>query len=177
MDHTAGLFNSFRQLFRGPSPQQKARVAFARLVSQWDMVSMPYDEGLRESRRSQFTRSAAIGVRLAPLNDNDPAGDVDWSNSIPAVTRDLRRSGLGLLLSYPLTHSRFLVAVADQENTWRCFLANARHLSPLPGGWYQLGLTIESLQEITPRQAAQLRQFAAIPTTATEPEAQPAGSW
>ena len=57
-----------------------------------------------------------------------------------------------------LTSRKFIAAVADPENVWRYFVVTARHVTDRPGGWYQLGLSVESMYEPDSLQTLRFRQ-------------------
>jgi hypothetical protein len=130
-------------LFSRRDPQREATITLSRLLTQFDMQTLPFDRGVRESRRNDEARHVAIGIWLIPIPSNQSADDADMDKAIPAATCDLRRGGIGVLMPVELRTKRFVVAVADTEHVWRFFTAAVRHQSPRPGGWFQLGLHVE----------------------------------
>jgi hypothetical protein len=139
-------------------PRQQAGLALTRLLSQFDMGQMPYETGTRPSRRSEATRSVAIGIWLIPFEENRGPEHADMQKGIPAATCDLRRQGIGVLMPVKLTSRNFIAAVADPENVWRYFVVTACHVTDRPGGWYQLGLSVESMYEPDSLQTIRFRQ-------------------
>ena len=113
---------------------------------------LPYDEGVDKNRRQDGTRHVSIGIWLIPIEVNQSPSNVDTSHALPAVTCDMRRQGIGVLVPTNMQARRFMVAVADQNEVWRFFLTEVRHVSSRPGSWHQLGLDVvktidlESLQ-------------------------------
>ena len=121
-------------------------------MTQLDLRDLPYEQGVDNNRRQEETRHISIGVWLVPMAANQSVSSVETSNAVPAVTCDMRRQGIGVLVPTNLQARQFIVAVADQDDVWRFFLTNVRHVSSRPGGWHQLGLDVaktidlESLQ-------------------------------
>ena len=145
-------------VFQKRHPRQQAGLALTRLLTQFDMGQMPYETGTRPSRRSEGTRSVAIGIWLIPFEENRGAENADMQKAIPAATCDLRRQGIGVLMPVKLQSRKFIAAVADPENVWRYFVVTARHVTDRPGGWYQLGLSVESMYEPDSLQTLRFRQ-------------------
>ena len=145
-------------VFQRRHPRQQAGLALTRLLTQFDMGQMPYETGTRPSRRSEGTRSVAIGIWLIPFEENRGAENADMQKAIPAATCDLRRQGIGVLMPVKLQSRKFIAAVADPENVWRYFVVTARHVTDRPGGWYQLGLSVESMYEPDSLQTLRFRQ-------------------
>jgi hypothetical protein len=77
---------------------------------------------------------------------------------VPAITRDVRAEGFGVLTPVSLEGECFVVAVPDGETSWRFFVAEMRHNTPLPGNWFQLGLRNERMLDPTENQSRQFRQ-------------------
>jgi hypothetical protein len=146
------VFNSLTSILNRPNPRLKASMALSRIMTQLDVRDLPYEQGVDTNRRQDGTRHVSIGVWLIPVEDNQSASSVETSNAVPVATCDLRRQGIGVLVPTAVRVRRFIVAVADQENVWRFFLTDVRHVSSRPGGWHQVGLDVaktidlESLQ-------------------------------
>ena len=146
------ILSSIASMLRGPDPRLKASYSLSRILSQLDMRDMPYDGGVNTNRRDDGTRHIAIGIWLIPMDARQSPSEADASLAEPAVTCDLRRHGIGVLVPKHTTATRFLVAFADLDESWRFFLTEVRHQSIRPGGWFQLGLDVirmvdpESLQ-------------------------------
>lgn len=145
-------------VFQKRNPRQQAGLALTRLLTQFDMGQMPYESGTRPSRRTEGTRSVSIGIWLIPFEENRGPDNADMQKAIPAATCDLRRQGIGVLMPVKLTSRKFIAAVADLENVWRYFVVSARHVTDRPGGWYQLGLSVESMYEPDSLQTIRFRQ-------------------
>jgi hypothetical protein len=90
-------------VFQKRHPRQQAGLALTRLLTQFDMGQMPYETGTRPSRRSEGTRSVAIGIWLIPFEENRGPEQADMQKAIPAATCDLRRQGIGVLMPVKLT--------------------------------------------------------------------------
>ena len=146
------IFSSLASMLCGPDPRIKASYSLSRILSQLDLRDMPYEEGVNTNRRRDVTRHVSIGIWLIPISANQSPDAADTSLAEPAVTCDLRRQGIGVLVPKHMTATRFLVAVEDLDELWRFFLTEVRHQSVRPGGWFQLGLDVikivdpESLQ-------------------------------
>jgi hypothetical protein len=152
------ILSNLGGVFLKRHPRQQAGLALTRLLSQFEMGQMPYETGTRPSRRSEGTRSVAIGIWLIPFEENRGPEHADMQKGIPAATCDLRRQGIGVLMPVKLTSRNFIAAVADPENVWRYFVVTARHVTDRPGGWYQLGLSVESMYEPDSLQTIRFRQ-------------------
>lgn len=146
------VINSISSMLHKPNLKRKASLSLSRILTQLDMRDLPYDEGVNTNRRHDVTRHVSIGIWLVPIEPNQCPTAADTSLAQPAVTCDLRRQGIGVLVPKQMTATRFLVAVADLDEVWRFFLTEVRHQSTRPGGWFQLGLDVvkvvdpESLQ-------------------------------
>lgn len=152
MIKTNPILSSISSMLRGPDPRLKASYSLSRILSQLDLRDMPYDEGVSTNRRHDGTRHVSIGIWLIPVDAGQCPSAADASLAEPAVTCDLRRQGIGVLVPKHSTSTRLLVVVADLDESWRFFLTEVRHQSARPGGWFQLGLDVikiidpESLQ-------------------------------
>lgn len=146
------IFNSLTSILNRPNPRRKASMALSRIMTQLDLRDLPYEQGVDKNRRQDGTRHISIGVWLVPMAANQSVSSVETSNAVPAVTCDMRRQGIGVLVPTNLQARQFIVAVADQDTVWRFFLTDVRHVTSRPGGWHQLGLDVvktvdlESLQ-------------------------------
>lgn len=151
------ILNTIAGMLHRPDQRKQASLAIARLMSQFDLEAMPFELGVEPSRRDAQTRHVAIGLWLIPIGENQSLGDVSMKSAVPATTCDLRRNGFGVLTPAQLPAERFVVAVADLENTWKFFIAEARHKSERPGGWHQLGLSVQRIWEPNSLQSMQFR--------------------
>ncbi len=158
MIQNAPVIKSFRNFFGRRDPRQEAGLALARLLSQLDLQEMPFDNGVRPTRRGNSTRYVALGVWLMPLGEKQAPETANFDNAMPAVTSDLRRFGVGLLMPLQLPSPRVLLAVADSEDHWKFFICGVRHNSPRPGGWFQIGLSVDGIWEPEPLQVAHFRK-------------------
>lgn len=134
-------------IFQRENPRQQAGLALTRLLTQFDMRQMPYETASCPSRRKDGSRNVTIGIWLTPFEESRGPGDADMQKAVPAATCDLRRQGIGVLMPVRMTSRKFIAAVADQENVWRFFVVSARHVTDRPGGWFQLGLSVEAVYE------------------------------
>ena len=160
------IFDSLASILNRPHPRRKASMVLSRIMSQLDLRDLPYDEGVNKNRRQDGTRHVSIGIWLIPIDDKQSPSNADTSHALPAVTCDLRRHGIGVLVPTIMQTKQFLVAVADLDDVWRFFLTEVRHVSSRPGGWHQLGLDVvttidlESLQMLHFRN--RLKSFAGL---------------
>ena len=139
------MLDRFTKLFNPENPRKKAEMAFARLVSEVSLGSLPYRGGLSETRRRAKSQPTAIGVWLIPCNEPQTV-QPDFTNAIPAVTFDLRNMGIGVLVRQHL-ECDVVVAIPDKQENWHSFECEVRHQSQRPGGWYQVGLQVQSIFE------------------------------
>jgi hypothetical protein len=151
------MLDRLTRLFNPENPRRDAEMAFSRLVSQCGMESLPYREGLAETRREQSAHVQAMGVLVMDQHP-DSLELAAFASPIPAVTFDFRRMGVGILLRRPLESSLVVVAIPDKEELWRLFQSEVRHQSARPGGWIQVGLKLLSIYEPQPDQMALLRK-------------------
>ena len=151
------VINSISSMLHRPDPRRKASYSLARILSQLDVRDLPYDEGVSPNRRNDTTRHVSIGIWLIPVQPHQQPSATDTSLAQPAVTCDLRRQGIGVLVPSQSTATRFLVAVADLDEVWRFFLTDVRHQSARPGGWRQLGLDIVRTVELESLQMLRFR--------------------
>lgn len=151
------FFNSIASILSRPNPRLKASYSLARILSQLDLRDMPYDEGVNPNRRTDATRHVSIGIWLIPVEENQSPSIADTSLAQPAVTCDLRRHGMGVLVPARITAKRLLVAVADLEESWRFFLTDVQHISSRPGGWFQLGLDVAEMVDLESLQMVHFR--------------------
>jgi len=170
------MLNRFAKLFNAETPRKKTEMAFARLVSQASLESMPYIGGLSETRRNDKSQATAIGVWMIPCKDTEgQTVQPDFTKAIPAVTFDLRRMGVGVLMRQHLNCNVFIVAIPDKEETWRLFECDVRHQSQRLGGWYQVGLQAQSIFEPTLTEMTLLRSH--FTQASTPAKSQKAYSW
>ena len=147
MIRSNAILSSFASMLRGPDPRLKASYSLSRILSQLDLRDMPYDEGMNASRRQDVTRHVSIGIWLIPIAADQGPDTADTKLAEPAVTCDLRRQGIGVLVPKHMTATRFLVAFEDLDELWRFFLTEVRHQSVRPGGWFHLGLEVIRIVE------------------------------
>ncbi len=151
------VFNSLTSILNRLHPRRKASMVLSRIMSQLDLRDLPYDEGVNKNRRQDGTRHVSIGIWLIPIEDTQTPSNVDTSLAMPAVTCDMRRQGIGVLVTTNVRATRFLVAVADQDEGWRFFLTDVRHVSTRPGGWHQLGLDVVKIIDLESLQMMHFR--------------------
>jgi len=152
----AGI-NTIASLLSKPDLKRKASISLSRMLTQLDMRDLPYDTDLNANRRNDVTRHVSIGIWLIPVAANQSPTAADTSCAVPAVTCDLRRQGIGVLLSSRVTAPCFLVAAADLDGVWRFFLTEVRHQSPRPGGWFQVGLDVLRIVDLESEQTSRFR--------------------
>ena len=149
--------NTIASMLSKPDLKRKASISLSRILTQLDMRDLPYETDLNSNRRNDVTRHVSIGIWLIPIEASQSPTAADTSYAQPAVTCDLRRQGIGVLVSSHVTAARFLVAVADLDDVWRFFLAEVRHQSQRPGGWFQVGLHVLTIVDLEPQQTSQFR--------------------
>ena len=149
--------NTIASMLNKPDLKRKASMSLCRILTQLDMRDLPYESDLTTNRRNDATRHVSIGIWLIPIEAHQRPAAADTSRAQPAVTCDLRRQGIGVLVSKKVTAPRFLVAVADLDEVWRFFLADVRHQSARPGGWFQLGLDVVRVVDLESLQTAHFR--------------------
>lgn len=131
------------KLFSRRDPRQEAKLGLARIISRYDMTRLSYEQGISDERRCRDERYIALGVWLFPCEAETTAHELNISCGVPAVTYDLRSGGLGVMTPMRLNFRHFVVAVPDEEDTWKFFRCEARHNSVKPGNWYLLGLQVD----------------------------------
>ena len=151
------IFNSLTSILNRPNPRRKASTALSRIMTQLDLRDLPYEQGIDKNRRQDGTRHVSIGIWLIPIEANQTPSNVDTALAVPAVTCDMRRQGIGVLVTTNTRAKKFLVAVADQDEVWRFFLTDVRHVSTRPGGWHQLGLDVVKIIDLESLQMLHFR--------------------
>ena len=150
--------SSILKLFGARDPKEKASLALARMLSQYDMASLPFENQLTDTRRRDQSRPISLGAMALPMAAKQAESSVDFSQAQPMNTCDLRREGIGILSTRRQECPRLIVAIADSEESWKFFCCEIRHQSRRPGGWWQLGLKIKSLYDPS---ACQMQDFRA----------------
>ena len=146
------MFNSsarsrVMKLFGARDPKEKSTLALARMLSQYDMSSMPFENALAESKRRDQPRPITVGTMVVPMAAKQTAATADFSLAQPMVTCDLRREGIGIFTTRRQEVPAFIVALADSEDSWKFFTCELRHQSRRPGGWWHLGLLVQNLYD------------------------------
>lgn len=162
------ILDRLTRLFNPENPRRNAELTFSRLVSQCAMESLPYREGLMETRREQVAHVHALGVLVIDQHPDNP-DSAAFADPIPAVTFDFRRMGVGILLRRQLECEIVVVAIPDKEELWRLFQGEVRHQSIRPGGWYQVGLKMMTFHEPQKDQMATLREHLISRTDTPQP--------
>jgi hypothetical protein len=147
------------KLFTRKDPHRDAVLGLARIISRYDMVRLSYEQGLVADRRDRMERHVAIGVWLFPCKADSKAHDWEPSAGIPAVTRDLRNEGFGVMTPIRLSHGHYFVAAPDEEGgSWRFFKCEVRHNTEKIGGWHHLGLHVDRTIELDCAQRLAFRE-------------------
>ena len=60
-----------------------------------------------------------------------------------------------------LEHSYFVVAVPDEDDTWRFFRCDVRHNTQKPGNWFLLGLQVSQALVLEGGRRVQFRNYIA----------------
>ena len=103
-------------------------------------------DGPRLERRVNLT----LVVLVIPIENKRPQVD----KAFTAVTKGFSSTGVGVVLSEPMGLDQVILAFRNQgEMTF--IRAEARHLSPLGGGFYQLGL--QMIEVVRPTKYPELR--------------------
>lgn len=139
------MLDIMSRMFSRRDPRRDAQNCLARVISRFDMSRLSYREGIVNDRRSRQERHVAIGVWLFPIVKSGRPCRFNIKKGVPAVTHDIRSEGLGVMTPVRLNESRYVVATPDDETVWRFFEAEVRHNTRKPGGWYMLGLQVNSL--------------------------------
>jgi len=86
-------------------------------------------------------------------------GQPDFDRVSHAVTRDINKEGLSLLLTSPLEDEQLLIGLDDDggRHFLRCLL---EHCTPLGHGFYQIGLYADEVVELNPLDIERLKQSA-----------------
>jgi len=153
------MLNRICNVFTGRDSRRQARLAMARIMTRFDLVRLSFNEGIREERRQRDEHHVALGVWLFPCEARQPTVDVDMSSGMPAVTSDLRAEGFGVMVPTRLTHGAYLVAAPEEEGHWRYFRCTVCHNTAQPGGWYQLGMHVKNMAELTTGQRTAFREY------------------
>ena len=115
------------------------------------------DEPRRRSRR--YTRF--LPALLAPWDDGHPIVD----DVCFALTRNISDAGIGLILPKPFDSAELCLGLMIVEGSTGepCFfLGTGKHLSPLGGGYWSLGVNLtDCASETCPEKLAALRALAA----------------
>ncbi|MEZ6059431.1 MAG: hypothetical protein R3C19_03615 [Planctomycetaceae bacterium] len=152
------MLDQLTNLLTSRNSRRKATLAMARIISQYDIVVMPYETGVSVERRSHDERHAAFGVWLIACDPGMNHSDIDFSSAVPAVTHDLRSEGFGVLTPLNLDDTCFVVAVPDGKDAWRFFQTKVCHKTLKDGGWYHVGLHLKGIVETEPDQSAAFRE-------------------
>ena len=93
-------------------------------------------EGPRLENRVNLT----VAVLVVPVEDNQPATEKVFT----AVTKEFSTTGLALVLDGPRVLDEAIVGFRwEREMTF--VRATAKHLNPIGGGFYQLGMQITDM--------------------------------
>ena len=152
------MLDRLTRMFQSQNPKRNAELVFSRIFTKHSFDAMPYREGLVETRRKATSSANAVGVYITErslIKGNAP----DFENSIPAVTVDFRKMGVGVMLRTPLEGYRVIVSIPDKEDAWKFFECEVRHQSRRPGGWYLVGLQLTSIYEIPDPEALAIRRY------------------
>lgn len=152
------MLNRLTRMFQPQNPRRDAELVFSRIITQHTFDSMPYREGVFETRRKTASSANAVGVYVTErrvTRGNMP----DFENSIPAVTVDFRQMGVGVMLRVPLDGYHVIVSIPDKEDTWKFFDCEVRHQSRRPGGWHLVGLQLKSIYEVQDSEASVIRKY------------------
>ena len=156
------MITKISSMFQRRSPQRDPALAMARINTLFGMGSLPWDSGVYADRRAQDEVHASIGVWVTPvLGDTQTTDAAALSSVQQAVCCDVRAEGFGVLTPVQIEGHKLIVAVpngGDADASWKFFVASCCHQTPRPGGWFLLGLQVESIFEPT---TVQLREFRA----------------
>jgi hypothetical protein len=100
----------------------------------------PEIEALKEGPRLEGRLNLVVVVLVVPIEKRKPV----VSQAFPAVTKEFSTSGVALVLSGPCGLDEVALGFRwEGEITW--VRASAKHLSPLGGGFYQLGFRLTEI--------------------------------
>ena len=93
-----------------------------------------------EDSRRECRANLTLVVLVVPLQDGKP----DALRAFPAVTKEFACSGVSLVLDQPLPlEEAYLIFREESRVTY--VLARAKHLSPMGGGFFQLGMEMTEI--------------------------------
>lgn len=139
-----------KSLFTTRDPKREATSAVTRLINIIDAEELKYSQGLVGELRKSRDRYATIGVWIIPLKGGQAAENMVVPSAVPAVTHDLRVSGLGIVAPAPLAWKEAVVALPmpgkEPEDEIMMFLrVEIRHCTRKTGGWYAMGMELQDL--------------------------------
>ena len=141
------MLDGIRTLFRAKNSTRDAMNRMGRILSRHSMTRMIYDRELQDERRHSSTIYSSVGVWLFPGSQEN----LSVSSGIPAVTRDLRTGGIGIMSLIPVMTEAVVVAIPDEEQ-WTFLECVTRHKTTESGGWFQMG--VEVTKEVRPASEA-----------------------
>jgi hypothetical protein len=100
----------------------------------------PDVQGLMDGPRLESRVNLSVVVAVIPVEDGRPLVDKRFN----AVTKELTTRGLSVVLSECRAADDVIVGF-HWERSMKFLLAQARHLSPMGGGFWQLGLRLKEV--------------------------------
>ena len=168
MIHSVLDFFSTRDLSR------EAVVGLARILNRHDVSHMAFEAGYEVDRRDSEQRNVSWGVWLLPITADADMSKLQLDHSLPAVTQDLRRKGIGVMTPMRLNSNQFVIALPEDtvpdsyaaddspsETRWNFFRCDVRHNTRCTGAWYQLGLQVAEAITLGSVQQNQFREHIA----------------
>jgi hypothetical protein len=99
-------------------------------------------EATIEGPRTETRARVCVVVVVVPVENGEPLLDEAFSG----VTKELSSTGLALILPEPKTPDHLIVGFR-YENEMHFVRGKTRHLNPMGGGFYQLGIELIELVE------------------------------
>jgi len=148
------------ELFQRRNPKREASLALARITTLTDVTALPWAAGVCQERRSKDEIPTAIGVLMAPIPEGYRADDVNVESMYRAVCCNLRATGFGVVSSEAVAGEQFLIAIpngTDDADAWKFFVADVRHQTARPGGWFLTGLEVQQIHDLSSEQRRHFR--------------------
>ncbi len=95
-----------------------------------------------EGPRTESRARVCVVVLIVPVENGEPLLDETFAG----VTKELSSTGLALMLHEPKTPDDLIVGFRC-ENKLHFIHGKARHLNPMGGGFYQLGIELTEMVE------------------------------
>ena len=88
------------------------------------------------------------------------ADDVNVESMHRAVCCNLRANGFGIVSSEAVAGEQFLIATPNAD-AWKFFVADVRHQTARPGGWFLTRLEVQRVHDLSSKQRRHFRPVSA----------------